>query len=266
MTGKLNRSALKALVSTNLPSGTGAITAADHRELVNSIIDSIPVFSDVLIRVENITTTAPPSTPTDGDAYIIAAGATGDWAGKDHQIAIWDGSVSPSDWFYIVPENGSEARDLSDNSLYVYDDTVSPTVWTLQSASGAGSATESLIIAVSDETSVLSAGTSKVTFRMPYAFTLTAVRASLTTAATGGTVTVDINEGGVSILSTKLTIDAGEKTSTSAAAAAVISDAALANDAEITIDIDDDGTDAGVSPTEAGTATGLKVYLVGVQP
>jgi hypothetical protein len=110
-------------------------------------------------------------------------------------------------------------------------------------------------VACSDETTELTTGVSKVTFRMPYAMTLTAVRASVTTAPTGSAVTVDINESGVSILSTKLTIDAGEKTSTTAVTPAVISNSSLSDDAEITIDID------AVGSTIAGA--GLKVYLVG---
>ena len=115
--------------------------------------------------------------------------------------------------------------------------------------------TETMIVAVGDETTALAAGTGKVTFRMPYAFTLTAVRASLTTAQASGSIfTVDINEGGASILSTKLTLDNTEKTSTTAATAPVMSDTALADDAEITIDIDQIGD---------GSAVGLKVYLIG---
>lgn len=110
-------------------------------------------------------------------------------------------------------------------------------------------------VACSDETTNITAGTAKVTFRMPYAMTLTAVRASLTTAQASGSIfTVDINEGGTSILSTKLTIDNTERTSTTAATPAVISDSALADDAEITIDVDQIG-DAG--------AKGLKVWLIG---
>lgn len=115
--------------------------------------------------------------------------------------------------------------------------------------------THSIIIACSDETTALTTGTAKVTFRMPYAFTLTAVRASVTTAPTGSVLTVDINEGGSTILSTKLTIDATEKTSTTAATPPVISDGSLADDAEITIDIDTVGS------TVAGA--GLKVALIG---
>lgn len=117
---------------------------------------------------------------------------------------------------------------------------------------------QAIIIAASDETTALTSGTAKVTFRMPFAFTLTGVRASLTTAqSTGSTLTVDINEAGASILSTKLTIDNTEKTSTTAAALPVISDTALADDAEITVDIDTVGD---------GTAKGLKVTLLGYRP
>jgi hypothetical protein len=112
-------------------------------------------------------------------------------------------------------------------------------------------------VAASDETTALTTGTAKVTFRMPYAMTVTAVRASLSTAQASGSIfTVDINEGGTTILSTKLTIDNTEKTSTTAATAAVISDSALADDAEITVDIDQIGD---------GTAAGLKVTIIGTR-
>ena len=118
--------------------------------------------------------------------------------------------------------------------------------------------TESFIIAASDETTAITAATDLATFRMPYAFTLTAVRASLTTAGTtSGVTTIDIHESGTTILSTKITIDYDETTSESAATAPVISDAALADDAEMTIDVD------GISG--GGTEAGLKVTLIGYQ-
>jgi len=118
-----------------------------------------------------------------------------------------------------------------------------------------GQVIESLSYAVSDETTALTTGTAKITFRMPYAFTLTDVRSNVTTAPTDATLTVDINETGSTILSTKLTIDSTEKTSTTAATAVVISDTALADDAQMTIDIDQIGS------TVAGA--GLKVTLIG---
>ena len=116
--------------------------------------------------------------------------------------------------------------------------------------------TQALIIAIGDESTPITSGTAKVTFRMPYPFTLTEVRASLTVAgSTSGVTTFDINESGSTILSTKLTIDQGEKTSETAATAAVISDPSLADDAEITIDVD--GVSGGA--TEAGG----KITLIG---
>lgn len=115
---------------------------------------------------------------------------------------------------------------------------------------------EAHIIAISDESTALTSGAAKLTFRMPFAFTLSSVRASLTNASSLGVVQIDINVSGASILSTKLTIDEGEKTSTTAATPAVISAAAIADDDEITIDIDSAGSGA----------KGAKVMLLGRQP
>jgi hypothetical protein len=123
--------------------------------------------------------------------------------------------------------------------------------------SGGGTVTIPIEIqaACSDETTAITAGTNKVTFRIPTAFTLTDVRASLTTAqASGNIFTVDINLGGVSILGTKLTIDNTEKTSVTAVTPATIVTSAMTDDAEITVDVDQIGN---------GTATGLKITLIG---
>lgn len=108
----------------------------------------------------------------------------------------------------------------------------------------AGAPSIPFTFALSDESTVISTGTAVVKWRAPYACTVDAVRASLSTASSSGTPTFDINESGTSILSTKITIDANEKTSTTAATAPVISDSSLADDAEITFDIDVAGTGA----------------------
>jgi len=115
---------------------------------------------------------------------------------------------------------------------------------------GAVSSTESMIISASDELTSLTVGTAKTTFRMPYAFTLTAVKVSLTNTSTSGNPTIDINESGTSILSSPVAITAGQKTAT-----ASVSDTSLANLAEMTVDIDVAGTNA----------SGLKIYLIGSQ-
>lgn len=121
--------------------------------------------------------------------------------------------------------------------------------------SGALTAPAEIGIACSDETTALTTGTAKVTFRMPYAMTLTAVRLSVTTAPTGSALIVNIKEAGTTIFSTKPQIDAAATTSVGSGTAAVISDSALADNAVITIDIDQIGS------TVAGA--GLKVWLIG---
>jgi len=117
-----------------------------------------------------------------------------------------------------------------------------------------------LEVACSDETTALTVSNNLVTFRMPYAMTLNAgnagIRASLTGAgSTSGVTTIDVNQGGVSILSTKLTIDYGELTSTTAATPPVLSTTALTDDSQITVDVD--------GLTGGANETGLKIILIG---
>jgi hypothetical protein len=72
--------------------------------------------------------------------------------------------------------------------------------------SGAGNVVTELGIAVSDETTALTTGVAKATFRMPYAMTVTDVRATVSTAPTGSNIIVDINDGVTSIMAHLLTM------------------------------------------------------------
>jgi len=113
--------------------------------------------------------------------------------------------------------------------------------------------TTSFILACSDETTAIDSTGTKLTFYTPFQFKVIEVRASLTTTSSSGTPTIDINDGATTILSTKITIDAGDLISTDSATQPVISDSDLVDKAKITIDVDVTGTDA----------TGLKVYIIG---
>jgi hypothetical protein len=170
-------------------------------------------------------------------------------------------SASTTHTFNLPTASASNRGALSSGDWTTFNGKFNtPTGTTSQYVRGDGSLASlpfELVVAASDETTALTTGTAKITFRMPRAVTLTSVRASLTTAQASGSIfTVDINEAGTSILSTKLTIDNTEKTSTTAATPPVISDTALADDAEMTIDIDQIGD---------GTAKGLKVTLIGTR-
>ena len=161
-------------------------------------------------------------------ADVLSADAgeiTADDAGED-KIVFWDDSESKLTYLTL-----GDGVAVSGTTIYAED-------W--------------FVIAASDETTSLAVGSGKTYFRMPYAATLLAVRASVNAVASGVTI-VDINENGTSVLGDKLSIDANEKTSTTAATGATISGSTLADDAEISIDIDQVGT--------APVAKGLKVYL-----
>lgn len=112
-----------------------------------------------------------------------------------------------------------------------------------------------ILIAVGDESTAITTGTAKITFRMPFAMTLDAIpRSSLTTASSSGLPTVDIKTGGATILgAAKLSIDANELTSVTATTPTTLVTTSLADDASMVIDITVSGT----------SAAGLKVLLRG---
>lgn len=204
-------------------------------------------------------------------SYIDSTGVTyenlntnGDVGTGSSQVAAGDhnhsGTYEPADATILkeadvddTPVDAATTAPVSSNWAYDHENAADPHTGYLQESSFP----ETLCVAASDETTDLTTGTAKVTFRMPWALTLTSVRASVNTAPVGSTLDVDVNEGGSSVFSTIVTIDASEKTSTTAATAAVISDSSIADDAEMTIDIDQIGS------STAGK--GLKVCLYGTR-
>lgn len=114
----------------------------------------------------------------------------------------------------------------------------------------------SFVITCSDEgTDLDTLNNPKTTFRMPYGYVLSAVRATVRVAPVGSTIIVDIKQNNLTILSTLITIDSGEFSSFTASIPPVISTTSLTNDSEIEIFL-----------TQVGSTTpgrGLKVYLIG---
>lgn len=112
---------------------------------------------------------------------------------------------------------------------------------------------QTITVALSDETTAITTGTAKVTIRAPYALLLTNTpRASLSTAGSTST-RVNVKVGGTTIFGANtLQIDGSSKTSVgSTAPPTFTSNQSVADDAEITYDID----------TAGSGATGLKVTL-----
>ena len=189
--------------------------------------------------------TAPPGSPSDGDTYIVGGSATGAWSTHDNKLARY--STKEAAWEFYTPKEGWMvfSRASGDKDIFYY----TGSAWVRRSG------LQTIPIACGDESTAITAGTAKITFHMPFDFEVKEVIAGLKTAQASGSIfTVDVNESGSSILSTKLTIDNTEETSLTAATPPVISDTSLAKGAKITIDVDQIGN---------GSAVGLKVYLVG---
>jgi len=117
--------------------------------------------------------------------------------------------------------------------------------------------TETLIIPASDNTTALATGI-VFTFYMPYAMTITDIRASVLTAPTDATLIVDVHEAGVTLMGTdKLDIETTEFHTKDAGTQPVVSAGAVANNAKMEIEIDQIGSSV--------AGAGLVVYLIGYQ-
>lgn len=140
--------------------------------------------------------------------------------------------------------------------LIAYDGTNFQIIGTLYDLSTYASSTEAKkeVIAINcgDLTTACTTGTTKGYCHAPWACTLNSVIAGLNVVCTGSTFIFDINKGsgvGTTMLSTKLSIDASEDTSLTAATAAVISVSSLAAGDRVTVDFDQVGaTIAGAGP------------------
>ncbi|SER05277.1 Protein of unknown function [Faunimonas pinastri] len=92
----------------------------------------------VQLAVKSRDLTAPPDAPTDGDRYIVAADATGAWAGKDLNLASWtDGA-----WSFFAPVAGWLVWVEDENALLVWNGSA----W-VSAASGTASLTEAELAA-----------------------------------------------------------------------------------------------------------------------
>lgn len=71
------------------------------------------------IAVLDRTLTAPPVSPGDGDAYLVATGATGDWVGRDGSLAVW-----ASGWRFVTVAAGWLAYVVAEDAWIYHDGTV----------------------------------------------------------------------------------------------------------------------------------------------
>jgi hypothetical protein len=114
-----------------------------------------------------------------------------------------------------------------------------------QGAPIAGLKDREFVIPLTDEATAMTAGYGKFTFRMPWAATLTAVRASLNSPSTSGAVVINIRRNGTTVFTAaKLQIDAGAKTSVGSSYPYSLATTALSDNDEVTFDVTSAGTGA----------------------
>lgn len=86
----------------------------------------------VQLSVLDRSLTAPPGSPANGDRYIVAAAATGAWAGSDGKVAAYQDNA----WAFYAPREGWLTWVADEDAAFVWDGSA----WIGLSAGGGGGA------------------------------------------------------------------------------------------------------------------------------
>src|SRR6195952_2776963 len=73
----------------------------------------------IQISVLDLTRTAPPSSPAEGERPVVASGASGAWAGHANAIASWQDGA----WAFLAPHAGWCIWSSADSVMFVFDGT-----------------------------------------------------------------------------------------------------------------------------------------------
>ena len=97
-----------------------AAQAQKHVTLNEALVKADALAS---ARVESLVLTTPPTGAVDGEAYVVGAGATGDWAGEDGKLALF----LNGGWDFLAPWSGMTVwvEDQRATAIFV-DDTWLP--------------------------------------------------------------------------------------------------------------------------------------------
>ncbi len=90
---------------------------AQKHVTVNEAVRMLDAIVQLTVAARTLAT--PPALPAEGDRYIVAAGATGAWAGHDTEVAAYvDGA-----WMFFAPREGWLAFDQAAGGVVVFDGT-----------------------------------------------------------------------------------------------------------------------------------------------
>lgn len=234
---------------------TATLTNKTQSVDLNSIIQDIPVAGEYLkddgtkfVPANFDTDVSANSDVTANTAKVTNATHTGDVTGST-ALTIGTSKVT-NDMLFGSIANGKLATD----PLARANHTGTQSATTIGSGDLADARMklkkEVIMLALTtDPTTAVTSGTDKVSFRLPFAFTLTEVIVSAHAHGTTSTMTVDINDDGVSINGAPISLTTTDKVNQAA------STQVFADDSIVTVDVDAAGTDV----------QGVVVYLVGHQ-
>lgn len=133
--------------------------------------------------VEDTTLTAPPGSPSEGDKYIVAATATGDWASQEGKIACY----SDATWIFFTPKEGWEFYDLNSSTMLRYTgsawEEAVPGDFLTAGANGGGIK----MVTLEEHLTSLSGATVNSTIAFPNQSLILSATLRVTTAITGAT-------------------------------------------------------------------------------
>jgi hypothetical protein len=98
-------------------------------------LDQLP-----FLFVLNTTLAAPPGSPANGDAYIVAASGSGAWAGKDHQLAVWttdNPAALSGEWEFYPAHPGWQAWSVAALRFFFWNGTAWIAKQEMQTGTGA---------------------------------------------------------------------------------------------------------------------------------
>lgn len=144
--------------------------------------------------------TAPPGSPSPGDAYIVAAGATGVWAGQDGKLAVYHDTA----WYFYTPAAGWLVYVADEAKFYLFDGTA----WGLfgsTATTGGGNTVNKTV----EETLTLSGATVSSSVVFPNRSFVYGASVYVTSAITGATSFDCGYSGGVSYFGGSLGVTLG---------------------------------------------------------
>ncbi len=154
---------------------------AQKHVTVNEALKALDALVALSVLTRGLAT--PPASPVDGDRYLVAASATGAWAGQESRIAAWmDGA-----WSFFAPQAGWRAFVASEGLVVLFDGTA----WRdgpKETAASVTASNASIRLRIIETEHTITAGaTNSVALSIPDRAIVLGVTARVSLAITGAT-------------------------------------------------------------------------------